>query len=90
MLYDVIVVGAGPAGSTAARECAQRGLSVLLLDRAEFPRDKPCGGAVSVHTASLLPFPVEPVNERTMYGVRWTLRGRGDFTYADFRRLWAR
>ena len=47
MRYDVIVIGAGPAGSTAARESALRGLSVLMLDKAEFPRDKPCGGAVS-------------------------------------------
>jgi flavin-dependent dehydrogenase len=37
MRDDVIVVGAGPAGSTAARECAALGLSVILLDRAEFP-----------------------------------------------------
>ncbi|MBI2845008.1 MAG: FAD-dependent oxidoreductase, partial [Chloroflexi bacterium] len=33
MTYDVIIIGAGPAGSTAARECAARGLSVLLLDK---------------------------------------------------------
>ena len=37
MRYDVIVVGAGPAGSTAARECASHGMSVLMLDKAEFP-----------------------------------------------------
>ncbi|HCH09375.1 MAG TPA: FAD-dependent oxidoreductase, partial [Dehalococcoidia bacterium] len=37
MRFDVIVVGAGPAGSTTARGCAERGLSVLLLDKAEFP-----------------------------------------------------
>ena len=37
MLYDAIIVGAGPAGSTTAREAASRGLSVLMLDRAEFP-----------------------------------------------------
>ena len=40
---DVIVVGAGPAGSTAACILARRGLHVLLLDRKTFPRDKTCG-----------------------------------------------
>ena len=69
MLYDVIVAGAGPAGSTTARECASRGLSVLLLDRAEFPRDKPCGGAVTVRAAGELPFDLAPVVERVMHGM---------------------
>ncbi|MCR4403559.1 MAG: geranylgeranyl reductase family protein [Firmicutes bacterium] len=45
--YDVVVVGAGPAGSTAARIAAERGLSVLLMDKAGFPRDKPCAGGVT-------------------------------------------
>ena len=44
MIYDVIVVGAGPAGSYSALSCAQKGLKTLLLDSASFPRDKPCGG----------------------------------------------
>ncbi|UCF39933.1 MAG: geranylgeranyl reductase family protein [Gemmatimonadota bacterium] len=42
-MWDVVVVGAGPAGATAARELAAAGRSVLLLDRASFPRDKVCG-----------------------------------------------
>ncbi len=80
MQYDVIVVGAGPAGSTTARECARRGLSVLLLDKAEFPRDKPCGGAVTVRAARLLPFTLAPVTERVIAGVRFSLRQAGAFT----------
>lgn len=70
MRYDVIVVGAGPSGSTAARESAALGLSVLMLDRAEFPRDKPCGGGVNVRTVRLLPFDLEPVVERSIGAMR--------------------
>ena len=40
---DVLVVGGGPAGSTVARLLAGRGWSVRLIDRARFPRAKPCG-----------------------------------------------
>ncbi|MBS0191663.1 MAG: FAD-dependent monooxygenase [Phycisphaerales bacterium] len=45
--WDVIVVGAGPAGSAAAYSCATRGLRVLLLEKALFPRFKVCGGCLS-------------------------------------------
>ncbi|MFP4375382.1 MAG: NAD(P)/FAD-dependent oxidoreductase, partial [Spirochaetaceae bacterium] len=45
--YDLIVVGAGPAGSTAARAAAEGGLRVAILERAAFPREKLCGGFVS-------------------------------------------
>jgi geranylgeranyl reductase family protein len=72
--YDVIVVGAGPAGSTTALECAGRGLSVLLLDRAEFPRAKPCGGAVTKGAYDLLPVDISPVVERVIFGLDLTVR----------------
>lgn len=74
MEYDVIVVGAGPAGSTTARECALRGMRVLMLDRAEFPRDKPCGGGVNVRTARLLPFELGGVVERTIHELQVSVR----------------
>jgi menaquinone-9 beta-reductase len=41
---EVAIVGAGPAGSTCARLLSESGLSVLLLDRDPFPREKPCAG----------------------------------------------
>ena len=52
---EVAVVGAGPAGCHAARRLAERGFRVLLLDRARFPRVKPCGGALSQRALALLP-----------------------------------
>lgn len=73
-IYDAIVVGGGPAGSTAARCLAQAGASVLLLDRARFPRDKPCGGAMSVRAASCQEMDLSPLVERTVTGVRFCLR----------------
>jgi len=48
MTAPVLVVGAGPAGATAARTLAVAGVPVRLLDRFNFPRNKPCGGGISV------------------------------------------
>lgn len=48
MLHDVVIVGGGPGGSTAALKLAQRGVrDVVLLDGADFPRDKTCGSGLS-------------------------------------------
>ncbi len=56
MLPDVLVVGAGPAGATAARSLALSGARVRLLDRARFPRNKPCGGAISMRALRRFPY----------------------------------
>jgi geranylgeranyl reductase family protein len=57
-MYDVIIVGAGPAGSTCARHCALAGLKTALIDKNHFPRQKTCGGAVSGRAISYLDFPL--------------------------------
>ncbi|HEY7801142.1 MAG TPA: FAD-dependent oxidoreductase, partial [Dehalococcoidia bacterium] len=72
--FDAIVVGAGPAGSTAARELARSGARVVLLDRATFPRDKPCGGGVTFRADAAGEIDLAPVTEREIYGVRVSIR----------------
>ncbi len=52
--FDVAVVGAGPAGASAALAARRLGASVLLLDRADFPRDKPCGDGIAPHALDVL------------------------------------
>ncbi|HEX9021989.1 MAG TPA: geranylgeranyl reductase family protein [Nitrospirota bacterium] len=76
-MYDVIVTGAGPSGSTCARLCAQQGLKTLLLDQDAFPRSKPCAGAVSVRALSHLDFPLpETIIEKECLAVRVHRNGR--------------
>ncbi len=65
--FDALVVGAGPAGSTAAYRLATEGASVLLVDKARFPRDKPCGGGLTTRAVRQLPFSVEPVVEDVVH-----------------------
>jgi len=60
---DVIVVGAGPAGSGTAYWCAQAGLQVLLLDKAQFPRDKVCGDGLTPRAVAELVRMGLPVRE---------------------------
>lgn len=61
MIFDAIVVGAGPAGSHAAYLLAKGGRSVALLDKARYPRDKVCGGGLSRKTLDLADFDLAPV-----------------------------
>jgi geranylgeranyl reductase family protein len=52
----VLVVGAGPAGATAARALAANGVAVRMLDRSMFPRNKPCGGGISMRVLRRFPY----------------------------------
>jgi len=54
MTFDVAVIGAGPAGCSAAMSLCKRGYSVALLDRATFPRDKACGEFINPGACKLI------------------------------------
>jgi geranylgeranyl reductase family protein len=72
--YDAIVVGGGPAGSTTAYRLAEQGASVLLADKAVFPRDKPCGGGMTLRAVRQCPVDPTPVVEELVDQVELRFR----------------
>lgn len=79
MTYDVIVVGAGPAGSVLALQLARAGLKILLLDGSKFPREKVCGegmmpqGVQILRDLGLVNGTLE--DGYKFYGIRYTVPG---------------
>ncbi|MBP6015678.1 MAG: NAD(P)/FAD-dependent oxidoreductase [Candidatus Promineofilum sp.] len=91
--HDVIVVGAGPGGATAATALAQQGRDVLLIDRHDFPRDKICGDAISqgcirimneLGMASQIEAAVADSKFHELHGMR-LIGPNGDMLHADFK-----
>jgi geranylgeranyl reductase family protein len=74
--FDVLVVGGGPAGSTTALRLARAGASVLLADKASFPRDKPCGGGLTMRAVRACPVDPTPVVEEFVDQVELRFRFR--------------
>jgi geranylgeranyl reductase family protein len=64
---DVLVVGGGPAGSSCARALTQAGFDVVVLDKAVFPRDKPCAGWITPAVIDTLALPVDEYREGRVF-----------------------
>lgn len=64
--YDLAVIGAGPSGSTLARQVALAGRSVVLIEKERLPRYKTCAGGVTHRARRLLDFDISPAIERTI------------------------
>jgi geranylgeranyl reductase family protein len=77
--FDVAVIGAGPAGSATAIHLARAGARTLLIDKASFPRDKPCGGGLTLRAVRELPVDPAPVVEREVDRMEFRLGRRGRF-----------
>jgi geranylgeranyl reductase family protein len=71
---EVLIIGAGPAGATLAYELARLGVKVLLLEKAQFPRRKTCGGGLNLRTVRLLPFDLTPIIENVISGIYFSRR----------------
>lgn len=74
VMYQVVVVGAGPAGAYLAYLLANQGISVLVLEKEHLPRYKTCGGGVTPKVIRLLEFDVDPVIEDTVHRIVFTYR----------------
>jgi geranylgeranyl reductase family protein len=73
-MFDCIIVGAGPAGGSAAYHLAKQGHSVLILEKANFPREKACGGGVSPAIAKWFDFDFSPVVQNHVSQVKYTFK----------------
>ncbi len=69
MIYDAVIIGAGPAGAYAGFLLAKANLKVALVDRRHFPRDKLCGGLLTSKTVDLLQ-PILPIDRISHYDIK--------------------
>jgi geranylgeranyl reductase family protein len=76
-VWDVVISGAGPAGSSLAYRLARAGVDTILVERARFPRWKACGGGLQARCLAHLPLEIAPVVETTLRRIAFTL-GFGD------------
>src|SRR6195256_1482485 len=66
-VHDAVIVGAGPGGSATAHFLSRQGMDVLLLDRADFPRDKTCGDGLTPRALRVLD-QMDILNDVTQHG----------------------
>lgn len=88
--FDAIVVGAGPAGSTAARELAAAGARTLMVERAAWPRYKACGGGIPLRAERMLAFPIDGVTEASVSRIEVSAGGDAAFAKRSPRGPFAR
>lgn len=89
-MFDCIIVGAGPAGGSAAYHLAKLGYSILVLEKDRLPRYKACGGGVSPQVADWFDFDFSPAISTTMRDIRftWKLGDPVDITIQTPEPMW--
>ncbi|MCG8619788.1 MAG: geranylgeranyl reductase family protein [Desulfobacterales bacterium] len=82
-MYDVIIIGAGPAGTAAGFDLVSAGYAVLMLDRRSFPRTKACAGGITPKALNLFAYDISHLVERQCHRVRVKRPGGHTFTVAE-------
>jgi len=80
MTYDVIVIGAGPAGAVAASLTARKGLSTLLIEKEHLPRYMACGGGLTQAITKYIDFDYSATVERVVTGLTLSYKQRPEYT----------
>lgn len=83
--YDAIVIGGGPAGSTAARIIAEAGFATLVIEKGQKGRDKPCAGGISIRTLEKFKLDKGDFIEREISGMQMYSPGNQviDYNYQE-------
>jgi len=74
--YDVIIVGAGPGGSLTGYLLSRQGLNVLIVEKKQLPRYKPCAGGLTRRALNILPFDISDVTEDHSYTVKVSIQNK--------------
>ncbi|MGD1936012.1 MAG: NAD(P)/FAD-dependent oxidoreductase [Cyanophyceae cyanobacterium] len=90
-IFDCVVIGAGPGGATAAIALAQKKRSVLLLEKAPWPRSRPCGGGVAPAAGQYFDFDLSPAVQSTLTQLRlsWKFSDLVDVDVQTAQPLWS-
>lgn len=79
-IFDVAIIGAGPAGSTLAYRLAQEKLKIILVDKEKFPREKVCAGGLTAKVFKFLPFNINSVIEKEIFQLCLIYKLKKQFT----------
>jgi len=82
-MFDVVIIGAGPAGTAAAFDLLSTGMTVLLLDKYDFPRKKACAGGITPKGYRLFRYDISSIVRRECRSVRINPGNRKSFVMED-------
>lgn len=69
MIFDVAIIGSGPAGASAAFKLAKKGISTVIIEKETLPRYKTCGGAFGLAGRKIMPFDISEVVEKECFNI---------------------
>ncbi len=78
--YDVIISGAGPAGSLLGFLLSQNNIKTLIIDKKDFPRYKICAGGLQDRSLELIPFDINTTIHRSFESILFSMKGRDSFS----------